>query len=288
MDSPGPKIKVRKFDPSKMRSDAFCIMLGKRGTGKSSLLMDILYHHKDLPAGCVISGSEEANGFYSNTVPSILIKNEFKTDHVKNLVTRQRQLINNSKKNGATVDPRAFLILDDCLFDNTWSKDREIRRVVLNGRHYRISFMITMQYPLGLPPMLRGNVDYVFILRENVRSNRERIYSSYAGVFPTFDIFEQVMNKLTTDYGCLVIDNTIASNNLFDCIYWYKAEMRAPFKMCHESLWRLDETYRQQLEKEQKHIVDNDDPDGHPQNELMAMRKAPRVFVQKLMETSHK
>jgi len=38
--------------------------------------------------------------------------------------------------------------------------------------------VITMQYPLGIPPNLRTNIDYVFILREPYISNRRRIYDT--------------------------------------------------------------------------------------------------------------
>ena len=31
-----------------------------------------------------------------------------------------------------------------------------------------------MQYPLGIPPALRTNVDYVFILRENIMRNQKK------------------------------------------------------------------------------------------------------------------
>ena len=59
----------------------------------------------------------------------------------------------------------------------------------MNGRHFKILFLITMQYPLGIPPNLRSNIDYVFILRDNTVGNRKRIYENYAGMFPNFDIF---------------------------------------------------------------------------------------------------
>ena len=36
----------------------------------------------------------------------------------------------------------------------------------MNGRHYKILFILTMQYALGIPPNLRTNIDYVFILRK--------------------------------------------------------------------------------------------------------------------------
>ena len=34
----------------------------------------------------------------------------------------------------------------------------------MNGRWLKVFFIITMQFPLGIQPALRTNVDYVFIL----------------------------------------------------------------------------------------------------------------------------
>ena len=62
-----------------------------------------------------------------------------------------------------------------------------------------------MQFALGIPPNLRTNIDYVFILRENIVSNRKRIYEHYAGMFPSFEMFCQIMDQCTENYECLVI-----------------------------------------------------------------------------------
>ena len=78
-------------------------------------------------------------------------------------------------KQNPNMDPRVFLILDDCLYDNSWTKNTDIRSIFMNGRHYKILFLLTMQYALGIPPNLRTNIDYVFILRENYVSNRKKI-----------------------------------------------------------------------------------------------------------------
>ena len=108
----------------------------------------------------------------------------------------------------------------------------------MNGRHYKILFLITMQFALGIPPNLRGNIDYVFILRENYISNRKRIYDHYAGMFPTFEIFCQVMDQCTENYECLVIDNTSKSNKIEDQVYWYKASPHESFKIGAPEFWQ--------------------------------------------------
>ena len=115
-------------------------------------------------------------------------------------------------------------VLDDCLYDN-WTKDKNVRSLFMNGRHFKILFMITMQYALGIPPNLRTNIDYIFILRENYVSNRKRLYEHYAGMFPNFEMFCQVMDQCTENYECLVIHNNAKSNKLTDQVFWYKANL---------------------------------------------------------------
>jgi len=39
-------LKLRKFNPATMADDRVCVFVGKRNTGKSTLVTDILYHKK--------------------------------------------------------------------------------------------------------------------------------------------------------------------------------------------------------------------------------------------------
>ena len=95
-----------------------------------------------------------------------------------------------------------------------------------------------MQYCMDLTPDLRANVDYVFILRENVIQNREKLYKSFFGIFPTFQMFNQVMDSCTENYECLVLDNTSKSNKIQDCVFWYKATVRKNFRIGSDALWQ--------------------------------------------------
>jgi GTP-binding protein EngB required for normal cell division len=47
------------------------VLIGRRDTGKSYLVRDLLYHHRDVPIGTVISGTEAGNGFYSAHIPPL-------------------------------------------------------------------------------------------------------------------------------------------------------------------------------------------------------------------------
>ena len=198
-----------EFNPDENKGPVI-VLIGRRDTGKSYLVRDLLYYHQDIPIGTVISGTEAGNGFYSNHVPKLFIHDEYNSNIIENILKRQRTVLKQVKKemeayNKSKIDPRAFVILDDCLYDASWTKDKMMRLLFMNGRHWKIMLVITMQYPLGIPPNLRTNIDYVFILREPYIANRKRIYENYAGMFPTFESFCQVMDQCTENYECLVL-----------------------------------------------------------------------------------
>lgn len=281
------QLKLRKFDISMIKDDKVVVMIGKRETGKSFLVRDLLYHHRHIPVGTVISGTESANSFYGQVVPSVFIHGEFRPDIVDNAVKRQKMIIKRIQRDRrrggrSDVDPRAFVILDDCLYDNEWTKDINVRCLFMNGRHYNVMFVITMQYPLGIPPSLRCNIDYVFILRENIVSNRKRIYDNFAGMFPSFEIFCQVMDQCTEDFECLVIANNAKSNRIEDQVFWYKADAHPDFRLCAQEYWDLSEKRR--LAEEQREAESGAD-DGSaglvPVSELRRRKGGPVVRVSK-------
>ena len=254
-------LELKKFD---LRNISFkpnenkgplVVLIGRRDTGKSFLVRDLLFHHRNIPLGTVISGTEAGNGFYSNHVPKLFIHEEYNTAIIENILKRQKQVLKQVKKEEQTfkksnIDPRAFVILDDCLYDNTWAKDKLMRLLFMNGRHWKIMLVITMQYPLGIPPNLRTNIDYVFILREPYITNRKRIYENYAGMFPTFESFCQVMDQCTENYECLVINNNSNSNKLHDQIFWYKASPHKDFKLGSKEFWEISKDIKSDDEDE--------------------------------------
>ena len=220
------------------------VLIGRRDTGKSFLVRDLLFYQQDIPVGTVISGTEAGNSFYSEHIPKLFIHDEYNTSIIENILKRQKTCMKQVIKEMQTykksnIDPRTFVILDDCLYDSSWTKDKLMRLLFMNGRHWKILLIITMQYPLGIPPNLRTNIDYVFILREPYINNRKKIYENYAGMFPTFESFCQVMDQCTENYECLVINNNSKSNKLTEQIFWYKAESHPNFKLGSKEYWEL-------------------------------------------------
>ena len=273
-------LELKKFDMSQItfkpseNQGPVVVLIGRRDTGKSYLVRDLLYYHQDIPIGTVISGTEAGNGFYGSHVPKLFIHDEYNTAIIENILKRQRTVLKQVKKEieiykKSNIDSRAFCILDDCLFDNSWTKDKMMRLLFMNGRHWKIMLIITMQYPLGIPPNLRTNIDYVFILREPYLSNRKRIWENYAGMFPTFESFCQVMDQCTENYECLVVNNNAKSNKLQDQIFWYKADPHGPFKLGAKEFWEIS-----------KELNSDDEGETYDPNSSRK-RKGPAINVRK-------
>jgi hypothetical protein len=260
-------VRLRKFDMKMIPQDAVCVFIGRRRTGKSTLVKDLLFHHQNIPMGTVISGTEESNSFYGKIIPPIFIHGEYNAAILANFVKRQKLITSkiqqqeNARTAGqpivkSNLDPRSFMILDDCLYDDSWIRDINIRYLFLNGRHQKVFFLITMQYPLGIPPVLRTNVDYVFILREPYISNRKRIFDNFGSSFPNFEFFCQIMDQCTENFECLVINNNTRSNKIEDAIFWYKAAIQGDFRIGAPEFWKHNATFYRDREEEDVNSYD--------------------------------
>ena len=268
-------IQFKSDDKNGSTTGPVIVLIGRRDTGKSFLVRDLLFYHQDIPIGTVISGTEAGNGFYSKHVPKLFIHDEYNTAMIENILKRQRTVMKQMKKEidvykKSTIDPRTFVILDDCLFDSSWTKDKLMRMLFMNGRHWKILLIITMQYPLGIPPNLRTNIDYVFILREPYISNRKRIWENYAGMFPTFESFCQVMDQCTENFECLVINNNAKTNKLNDQIFWYKAQNHQDFRLGSKEFWELS-----------KNLNSDDEDESYDPQASRRKSAGPKISVKK-------
>lgn len=242
------RLQLKKFNIKNMVNHCTIAMIAKRATGKSYLTKEIMYHKRNIASAVAISRTEKLNHFYSDFIPDSYIYSEYTPDILSRIYERQSKMNNDNdkrKKNGKKEkDDSVILIMDDCMSSKgTWLKDPNITELFFNGRHHHLSFILTMQYSVGIPPEMRSNFDYVFLLAEDTISNRKRLYEHYAGMFPNFDIFQQVFSEVTENYGVMVIDNRIHSKVITDKVYWYKAKTVPEFKVGCNKFRRFHNKY---------------------------------------------
>lgn len=64
---------------------------------------------------------------------------------------------------------------------------------------------MTMAYAMPVPPSIKSNVDFVFVLRETSVDNRRRAWQTYVNPIATFEDFCALMDSMA-DYWCVVVD----------------------------------------------------------------------------------
>jgi hypothetical protein len=248
-------LSLCQFKMKDMVANPAILTVAKRGSGKSFLIRDIVYNlsanggsikvgeneyffKSGIPAGTVISVTDKLNSFYEQFFPSVYIHHEPEEKIFKKILFRQTEMLEKFKrryKEGIKVDPRAILIMDDCLSKDNWKKMEAMNEILFNGRHYQLTYILAMQYSKGIGPALRGNFDYICLLNEDFYMNMRKLYEEFAGMFPSYQLFYQVFKECTEDYRCMIIDNRKPSRDIKKKIFWYKAvdldkKLNKPFR----------------------------------------------------------
>lgn len=231
-------IRVKKFDPTTIKESRILFILGKRHTGKSVLIKDLLYHMPRPDYVLAMAPTEDTLRMFREFLPESCIFDHFSQEKLDRTVSLQRELVNRGRKRTVLV------LLDDCMYQKSVLKSTSMRSIFFNGRHDNISLLCAAQYMMDVDVSLRTNIDYIFTMRETILTNRQKLYKYYFGQFKKFDDFDRVMIACTQSYKCLVLDGTLSSTEPTDSVLWYKASTSLPaFRLCRPIYWKFSKRY---------------------------------------------
>ena len=223
------KCYFKQFEINNMVNNPAIAIIGKRESGKSWIVRNIVYnmYQKDNSEEfVVISPTDKMNCFYGKFIDKVYYS--YNSNIIEYVLAMQTDRMSRGIIKNVTV------VLDDCLsLKGSWMRDIAIQEMLYNGKHYHITYILTMQFPLGITPELRSNFDYVILLNDGYISNLKRMYDHYAGMFPTFSSFKQTFSQLTSDYNAMTICNRGARSSLFDKISYFHSDgsMGSDFKL---------------------------------------------------------
>lgn len=242
------QLKIRELDPDMInpstkrmgvpeQGGSKTVVIGKAGSGKSTLLTSLLYEKSHIFSnGLAMSGTEDSNHHFSKMFPPTFVYNHLNKDKVEDFI--KRQLL--AKEH--LPNPWAILLLDDCADDPKLFNDKLFQGIFKNGRHWKMWFILSLQYCMDVKPAIRVNIDGTFILREPNLKVRKSLWENYASIIPDFGMFCDIMDQLTNDYTALYIHNATNSNKLEDCIFWYKAKpVPEDFRIGCQEYWEFHE-----------------------------------------------
>ncbi len=196
------------------------IVIGAPNSGKSYLIKSLLYNkHRIIPTGMVCCSTEDtAKNKYSDFFPDTLVHEKLDTDRIQDFITRQKYAIQYLK------NPWAVLVLDDCVDDPKVINTELFQAIFKMGRHWRMFFILGLQYSLDVRPSIRTSVTGTFIFREPNLKNRHKLYENFASIVPDFKMFCDLMDQITGDNHALYIHSSSQSNDWTECVFWYKAK----------------------------------------------------------------
>lgn len=199
---------IKKFEIIGSGLESICI-IGKRGTGKSTLITDILKNKSSdfINNSLIISAKENCEKFYKNKFPKTKILSDLDKNIIKNYLENGKQ--------GA-------IVLDDCYISKKQIMKNEIlKNLINNSKNYNKSLILTLQFAQEIG----RNFDLIFLLNEETFMNQKKLYHDYGRMFSNLQSFKQTLEKYTNDYGSLVIINNSTSEKLEDKIMWYKTDL---------------------------------------------------------------
>lgn len=203
------------------------VCIGKPGSGKSTVIKHIIYSKKHIfPVAKVFSGTEDSNGFFGQWIPDIFITQGLDPKDLSGLENfRKRQKIAHKHLEPIGDNPWAVIVIDDCTSDKSFLKKPIVQEMYKNGRHWRMMYILSLQYCMDLPSDVRGSVDGTFIFRETNPQNRERLFKNYGACIGTLSEWNELMDQLTEDYHCIFVKNNVQSNKIEDTIFYFKADI---------------------------------------------------------------
>ncbi len=186
-------------------NDNYILIIGMRCSGKSIIVRDILTNCYNLyPAKVVISNTEKLNRFHEDFIDKKFIYDKYESSILNKVFERQKLLIDNNKNH------KTVIILDDCLTSRgTWVKNEEIINLFNNKSNHKLTTIFCFQFSLGIPPNMREQFDYVFLVSEDFQPNRKRLYEHYGHyIFDTFEEFDKIYVDITRkeNFNCMVLN----------------------------------------------------------------------------------
>jgi len=200
----GTDIKINFFNKNayNLNKSLICIIGGK-SSGKTTLACNLMngydedYHRDSL----ILSSSIHQ---FNDVFSTILTTSTFNMTLFNDYITRYSGCI----------------VMDGCLsltrgygrsgrieiMDTTVEADHKLR-------------ILTVKYPSKRIPVI--DIDYIFMMYDSFSSNQKKLYEFYAkNIFPNLKSFKKIYKELTKNYGCLVINNKIITNDISKKIFW--------------------------------------------------------------------
>lgn len=197
-------MRLRRFNATTFKADSVALFVGKRRSGKTTAMIDLLTRIGGVfEFGFIFCNNASSLKSYRQIVPPSYAREDMDLELIDKLMRFQ------SKRIEKGICRPIFIVLDDFAFDRKIMRNsKTIKKLMCNGRHYQIFFMIGVQYCMQLGPEERGQIDYVFMMRDPCTSTIKKLYNNTPHPFDTYHDFKRCVSLVwSRPYNMVVLDN---------------------------------------------------------------------------------
>lgn len=199
-------------------------------THNTSFMENMAYYRKHLyPTARVFIGTEDGYKRMCKIFHPLFVSNYWDEEEAKKHVMRQKTC---EMENGRGYPGNyAVLIIDDVSDDPKIYKTKLMRGLFkLGSQHWAQLAMIGSQYAIDMPPDVRKAVSYVALAREPEEIERKKLYENFGGMAGSYARFCDLMDQVTGDYTFLIFKKRSQSNELEDCVSWFRTKKMGDWK----------------------------------------------------------
>lgn len=231
--------------------EKFIVLYGKRGTGKTWAMRNILYHAIPYcPQGFVVTNTPY-NGYWQKYFPAKAVWKEFDPDKLRAFIDLRKKYVQDwvaREERGEYVEnPYAVLILEDCISSTNLRHAEALWYLAANGRHLKMLVMISTQYPKGVGPIMRTNADYICVFFQATLYDKETIlenyFSTWLGLYPRKQLVNWLdtrtqFDESTMQRQVIVLDNMRQTAEVSAKTFTYNFVDPGPFKFGSLEFWQ--------------------------------------------------
>lgn len=214
-------------------------------THNTTFIENLVYYNRHkYPVAKACTGSDDVYRKLCKIFPPLNVSNEYDVKEIETLITRQRARL---MENHHHPHNYCINIIDDVAADKTIFKSKAFKGLFKYGpQHWDMVTIVSSQCALDLPPELRKCPSYIALFQETNPVERKKLYNSFGGICGTEKDFGYILDQITGDYTCLIIDNRSQSKNKSDKLFYYKTRVlpTSGWKFgCDEYLAHAQERY---------------------------------------------
>lgn len=177
------------------------VAVGKPNSGKSHLLKYLAYEMIEsgkmdsiyLFGGSVLSGNYDylPEGYYGN----------YNEEEFKNILLWQIERVEKGEAKNIMI------VFDDVMNLVNQFKSNLFRKIISEFRHYKISFVFSLQYLKSVPPLMRECSTHCVLFRTGNKLSLDAIHENFMNEMKNSKEVREFINKITKEkYSFLFID----------------------------------------------------------------------------------